>query len=98
MIKQVHEDHPDLSTEYLCHLFEVSRSWYYGHIEEPEDNEEETVLRDRIEEISREAPVYGYRGGTHPFHREGKQLNHTHELRMMSEASVLWRSIRTFDV
>jgi len=27
MIKKVHGDHPDLSIEQLCHLFEVSRSW-----------------------------------------------------------------------
>jgi len=96
MIKQVHEDHPDLSTEYLCHLFEVSRSWYYGHIEQPEDNEEETVLRDRIEEIILEFPGYGYRRVTHTLHREGKQINHKRVLRIMREESLLCRIKKSF--
>jgi len=56
MIKKVHEDHPDLSIEQLCPLFEVSRSWYYEHIGNPEDDEEGTALRDRIEEIILEFP------------------------------------------
>ena len=51
MIKKVHGDHPELSIEQLCHLFEVSRSWYYEHRGHPENDEEETALRDRIEEI-----------------------------------------------
>jgi len=89
MIQQVHEDHPDLSTEYLCHLFEVSRSWYYAHIEQSEDDEEETVLRDRIEEIILEFPGYGYRRVTHTLHREGKQINHKRVLRIMREESLL---------
>jgi len=73
----------------LCHLFEVSRSWYYEHIEQPEDDEEETVLRDRIEEIILEFPGYGYRRVTHTLHREGKQINHKRVLRIMREESLL---------
>src|SRR4051794_34109962 len=41
MIIKVYEDHPDLSLEHLCHLFGVSRSWYYEHIAKPEDDEEQ---------------------------------------------------------
>ena len=29
MIKQVHEEHPEISIERLCELMGVSRSWYY---------------------------------------------------------------------
>jgi hypothetical protein len=79
----VHEGHPDLSIDYLCHLFEVSRSWYYEYIGQPEDDEEETALRDRIEEIILEFSGYGYRRVTHALHREGKQVNHKRVLRIM---------------
>ena len=96
MIKQVHEDHPDLSIEQLCHLFKVSRSWYYDHIEKPEDGEEETTLRDRIEEIILEFPGYGYRRVTHALHREGKRINHKRVLRIMREESLLCRIKKSF--
>src|SRR5258708_18026835 len=96
MIKQVHEDDPDLSIEQLCHLFEVSRSWYYGYIGHEEDSEEETALRDRIEEIILEFPGYGYRRVTHALHRKGKQINHKRVLRIMREESLLCRIKKSF--
>ena len=96
MIQKVHEDHPDLSIDYLCHLFEVSRSWYYEHIVQPEDDEEETALRDRIEEIILEFSGYGYRRVTHALHREGKQVNHKRVLRIMREESLLCRIKKSF--
>jgi len=96
MIQQVHEYHPDLSIDYLCHLFEVSRSWYYEYIGKPEDDEEETALRDRIEEIILESSGYGYRRVTHALHREGKQVNHKRVLRIMREESLLCRIKKSF--
>jgi transposase InsO family protein len=92
----VHEDHPDLSIEYLCHLFEVSRTWYYEHRGHSEDDEEETALRDRIEEIILEFPGYGYRRVTHALHREGKHVNHKRVLRIMREESLLCRIKKSF--
>ena len=92
----MHEDHPDLSLEQLCHLFEVSRSWYYEHRGHSEDDEEETALRDRIEEIILEFPGYGYRRVTHALHREGKQVNHKRILRIMREESLLCRIKKSF--
>ena len=74
----------------------MSRSWYYEHIEQPEDDEEETVLRDRIEEIILEFPGYGYRRVTHTLHREGKQINHKRVLRIMREESLLCRIKKSF--
>jgi putative transposase len=96
MINQVHEDHPDFSIEQLCHLFEVSRSWYYEYKGQPENDEEETALRDRIEEIILEFPGYGYRRVTHALHREGKQVNHKRVLRIMREESLLCRIKKSF--
>ena len=91
MIQEVHEAASNLSIEQLCHLFTVSRSWYYEHITKPEEDEEETALRDRIEEIILEFSGYGYRRVTHALHREGRQVNHKHVLRIMREESLLCR-------
>jgi putative transposase len=71
MIHKMHEEIPDLSIEQLCHLFTVSRSRYYEQVAKPEEYEEETALRDRIEEIILEFSGYGYRRVTHALHREG---------------------------
>ncbi len=96
MINQVHEDYPDFPLEQLCHLFEVSRSWYYEYRGQPEDDEGETALRDRIEEIILEFPGYGYRRVTHALHREGEYINHKRVLRIMREESLLCRIKKSF--
>ena len=77
MIEKAHDLYPDLSIEQLCHLFAISRNWYYEQkgISEEED-EEETALRDRIEEIILEFPGYGYRRVTRALSREGTVVNH----------------------
>ena len=96
MIEKVHEVYPDLSIEHLCHLFAVSRSWYYEQKCQPENDEEETALSDRIEEIILEFSGYGYRRVTHALHREGKQVNHKRVLRIMREESLLCRIKKSF--
>ena len=48
MITQAHQAHPELSVQRLCDLFEISRSWSYEHLKQPEDDTEEMALRDRI--------------------------------------------------
>ena len=60
MMTQAHHDHPELSIQRLCELFGVSRSWYYEAQQEQVD-EEETALRDEIEQLILELPGYGYR-------------------------------------
>lgn len=96
MIEKAHELYPDLSIEHLCHLFAVSRSWYYEQKGQPDVDEEETALRDRIEEIILEFSGYGYRRVTHALHREGKQVNHKRVLRIMQEESLLCRIKKSF--
>ena len=98
MIKKAHEDYPDLSIEHLCHLFQVSRSWYYEHMDKIRDKEEETALRDRIEEIILEFPGYGYRRVTHTLQREGRLVNHKRVLRIMKEESLLCHIKKSFVV
>jgi putative transposase len=96
MIQKVQEETPDLSIEQLCHLFAVSRSWYYEQVVNPEEDEEETALRDRIEEIILEFSGYGYRRVTRALHREGMQVNHKRVLRIMQEESLLCRIKKSF--
>ena len=98
MIKKVHEDYPDLSIEHLCRLFLVSRSWYYEYMGKPDENEDETALRDRIEEIILEFPGYGYRRVTHALQREGRLINHKRVLRIMKEESLLCHIKKSFVV
>jgi putative transposase len=89
MITQAHHAHPELSVQRLCELFELSRSWYYEHLKQPEDDAEEIALRDRIEEIILEFAGYGYRRVTHALAREGWRVNHKRVLRIMQEESLL---------
>src|SRR5436305_4896573 len=89
MITHAHQAHPELSVQRLCELFELSRSWYYEHVKQPEDDAEEIALRDRIEEIILEFAGYGYRRVTHALAREGWPVNHKRLLRIMQEESLL---------
>ena len=85
MLRQAHQAHPELSLQRLCELFEVSRSWYYEHLKQPEDDAEEIALRDRIAEIILECAGSGYRRVTHALARDGWRVNHKRVLRMMQE-------------
>ena len=89
MITFAHEAYPELSVQRLCELFEISRSWYYEHLKQPEDDTEEMALRDRIEQIILEFAGYGYRRVTHALARQGWQVNHKRVLRIMQEESLL---------
>jgi hypothetical protein len=51
MIEQAHQQPPELSSERLCELFSVSRSWYYERSKRPESEAEDIALRDQIERI-----------------------------------------------
>ena len=89
MITHAHQAHPELSLQRLCELFEVSRSWYYEHLKQAEDDAEEIALRDRIEQIILQFSGYGYRRVTHALAREEWQVNHKRVLRIMQEESLL---------
>ena len=89
MITQAHQAHPELSVQRLCEMFELSRSWYYEHLKQPEDDAEEIALRDQIEQIILEFSGYGYRRVTHALARQGWQVNHKRVLRIMREESLL---------
>src|SRR5947209_9200319 len=98
MITQAHHAHPELSVQRLCELCELSRSWYYEHVKQPEDDAEEIALRDRIEEIILEFAGYGYRRVTHALARQGWNVNHKRVLRIMQEESLLCHLKKKFVV
>jgi transposase InsO family protein len=89
MINQAHQEHPDLSIHRLCDAFGISRSWYYEHAAQPDQDGAETALRDQIEQIILEFSRYGYRRVTHALARQGVRVNHKRVLRIMREESLL---------
>jgi putative transposase len=97
MITQAHQDHPELSIQRLCELFGVSHSWYYEAQQERVD-EEETALRDEIEQLILEFPGYGYRRVTKALQRVGWKVNHKRVLRIMREESLLCHLKKRFAV
>ena len=84
----VEELRGELAVRQLCDLLDVNRSWFYAAAAEPVD-QEDTALRDRIEEIVLEFPGYGYRRVTATLHREKREVNHKRVLRIMREESLL---------
>lgn len=98
MITLAHQDHPDLSIRHLCELHGVSRSWYYEQIKQPEQNDQDIALRDRIEDLILEFPGYGYRRVTHALARQGWIVNHKRVLRIMQEESLLCHLKKKFVV
>lgn len=98
MIEQAHQQHPELSIERLCDLFDVSRSWYYERSGQPESDAEEITLRGEIERIILEFSGYGYRRVTHALKRQGWEVNHKRVLRIMREESLLCHLKKRFVV
>src|SRR5260370_4573013 len=88
MITQAHQAHRELSLQQLCEMFEVSRSWYYEHLKQPEDDVEEVALRDQIEQIILEFAGYGYRRVTHTLAPQGCRVNHQPVLRIIREETL----------
>lgn len=98
MITLAHQEHAEIPIERLCELLGVSRSWYYEHKSQPDDDAEDIALRDRIEHIILQFPGYGYRRVTHELHRQGWMVNHKRVLRIMQEESLLCQLKKRFVV
>lgn len=77
-----------MSVRQLCEILGVNRSWFYAAPAAPTD-QDDTALRDRIEEIVLEFPGYGYRRVTAALQREEWAVNHKRVLRIMREESLL---------
>ena len=73
----------------MCALVEVSRAGYYRHWRESVPAEEETGLRDRLQELALAHRHYGYRRLGPLLRREGWAVNHKRVLRLMREDNLL---------
>jgi len=76
----------ELSKEYsvslLCELIGMSRSTYYYHEREAEDDE---LLCEAIEKIIANKPYYGYRRVTQQLKRQGHEIGETRVRRLQKE-------------
>lgn len=79
-----------LSISESCRSLEVSRSGYSYWLNRPESvPDEDTDLRNQIQEIALEFPGYGYRRITAELHNRGFSINHKRVLRLMREDNLL---------
>jgi transposase InsO family protein len=69
----------------LCDLLSCAPSSYYYRSQRQDD----TKLRDLMEEIALEFPRYGYRRMTVELRRRGEVVNHKRVLRLMGEENLL---------
>lgn len=80
----------------MCQMLGVSRSWLYEKPTALEPTEEDTHLRDAIEQLCLDFPGYGYRRVTAQLHRDGWIVNHKRVLTVIQNESLLCRLQRAF--
>jgi putative transposase len=80
----------------MCALVEVSRAGYYRHWRASAPAEEETGLRDRVQQLALAHRHYGYRRLGPLLRREGWAVNHKRVLRLRREDNLLSLRQKTF--
>ena len=73
----------------MCDLLRVGRASYYRHWQSSAPREEETELRQRLQELALAHRHYGYRRLSVLLRREGLAVNHKRVLRLMREDNLL---------
>jgi putative transposase len=87
----------ELSVERMCLLAGVSRASYYRRFAQAAPEEEETQLRDMIQQIVIEhRRFYGYRRVTRELRNRGYLVNHKRVARLMREDNLLAIGKRRF--
>jgi putative transposase len=87
----------ELSVERMCVLAGVSRASYYRRFAQAAPEEEETQLRDAIQQIVIEhRRFYGYRRVTRELRNRGYVVNHKRVARLMREDNLLAIGKRRF--
>lgn len=82
--------HSSLGVEPMCRLAGVSRAGFYRYLEPHYPGEEETEVRNAIQQIVLEhRRRYGYRRVTVELGRRGIPINHKRVLRLMREDNLL---------
>ena len=85
-----------LSIERMCTLAEVSRASYYRHWHQAAPREEETALRDVLQQVALAHRHYGYRRLTALLRRTGWVINRKRVLRLMRTDNLLCLRRRAF--
>jgi putative transposase len=86
----------ELTVERMCFLARVSRAGYYRQWAASAPREEETAVRDAIQQIALEDRHCGYRRITKELHRRGLVVNHKRVLRLMRRDNLLCLRKRPF--
>ena len=84
--------------EQLCREGGVSRASFYRHWQRQAPFEEETDLRDQLQQLALAHRSYGYRRLTAALRRAGRTVNHKRVLRMMRADNLLSVRQRRFVV
>jgi putative transposase len=85
-----------LSIERMCALTGVSRRSYYRHWHHTAPRDEETSLRDTLQQLALAHRFYGYRRLTEAVRRQGWAVNHKRVLRLMRTDNLLCLRRRAF--
>lgn len=85
-----------LTIEEMCWLGELSRVGYYRHWKHSAPREEDTALRDRLQQLALANRHYGYRRIGVLVRREGWSANHKRVLRLLREDNLLCLRRRAF--
>lgn len=80
----------------MCELLGVSRAGYYRHWQASSPREEETALRERLQQLALRKRFYGYRRLTKDLRAEGFAVNAKRVLRLMREDNLLCLRHRPF--
>ena len=89
MIEQKMQVQGSLALVELCQLSGVSRASYYRRWQAEKPNDEEMVIRDRLQQLALKNRHQGYRYITKLLKREGWLINHKRTLRLMREDNLL---------
>ena len=85
-----------LAVDRMCALTGVSRRSFYRHWRHDGPRDEETALRDELQQLALSHRYYGYRRMTETLHREGWAVNHKRVLRLMRTDNLLALRRRAF--
>ncbi|AXQ28330.1 IS3 family transposase [Solimonas sp. K1W22B-7] len=85
-----------LGIEALCRLAGVSRAGYYRHWQASAPRQEQTALRDAIQQLALAHRHYGYRRIAAQLRREGWIANHKRVLQLMRQDNLLCLRKRAF--
>ena len=86
----------DLTVARMCGLVGLGRPGYYRHWKRSAPRQEETAVRDLIQQVALENRFYGYRRVTKELFDRGVVVNHKRVLRLMRRDNLLCLRKRPF--